>query len=187
MKICQSEAVPVYIPFVASRLGAAYATGGRIADALPYLQEGVGHSASVGRVGFLSLSMVWLSEGYLLSGRTTEAHEVAARALELAQTHKERGHEAWALKVLGDIVAHTDPSTNESEVFYHRALTLGHELGMRPLEAHCHAALGKFNRSRNVADLARKEFCRAIELYDSMKMTLWSAPIRASLEKIAVP
>jgi len=186
MKICQSAGIPVYIPFVASRLGAAYAIGGRIADALPYLQEGVGSSASVGRVGFLPLSMVWLSEGYLLSGRTTEAHEVATRAFELAQTHKERGHEAWALKMLGDIAGHRDPSTNESEVFYHRALMLGHELGMRPLEAHCHAGLGKFNLARGVAGLAREEFCRAIDLYDSMKMTLWSAPLRASLEKIAV-
>jgi hypothetical protein len=57
---------------------------------------------------------------------------------------------------------------------------------MRPLEAHCHAGLGKFNLARGVAGLAREEFCRAIDLYDSMKMTLWSAPLRASLEKIAV-
>jgi len=46
--------------------------------------------------------------------------------------------------------------------------------------------LGKFNLARGVAGLAREEFCRAIDLYDSMKMTLWSAPLRASLEKIAV-
>jgi class 3 adenylate cyclase/tetratricopeptide (TPR) repeat protein/ribosomal protein L40E len=180
MKICQSAGIPVYIPFVASRLGAAYATGGRIADALPYLQHGVGNSASVGRVGFLSLSMVWLSEGYLLSARTSEAHDVAKRALELAQTHKERGHEAWALKVLGDIAAHADPGSHESEVFYQRALTLARELGMRPLEAHCNFGLGKiYLRAQSKA--APRELSKAAALYSDMNMQFWLVKAETAL------
>lgn len=185
LKICQSAGVPVYVPFVASRLGAAYATSGRIAEALPYLEQGVGSSASVGRVGFLSLSMVWLSEGYLLSGRITEASDVARRALDFAQTHKERGHEAWASKVLGDIAAHSRSTSDESELYYRRALALADELGMRPLEAHCHAGLSNLNLGQGQPRLAREELCAAIELYDTMKMTLWSIPARTSLAKIA--
>jgi tetratricopeptide (TPR) repeat protein len=180
MKICQSEGVPVYIPFVASRLGAAYTIGGRIADALPYLQQGVGNAASVGRVGFLSLSMVWLSEGYLLSGQTTEAHDVAKHALELAQTHKERGHEAWALKVLGDIAAYADPDSHQSEVFYQRALRLACELGMRPLEAHCNFGLGKlYLKVRSKA--ARRELSKAAALYSDMNMRFWIAEAEKGL------
>ncbi len=114
----------MYVPFVASRLGAAYATGGRIAEALPYLEQGVSNSASVGRVGFLSLSMVWLSEGYLLSGRITEAGDVARRALEFAQTHKERGHEAWALKVLGDIAARSHPACDDEATLLSACLSV---------------------------------------------------------------
>jgi class 3 adenylate cyclase/tetratricopeptide (TPR) repeat protein len=185
LKICRSAAVPVYVPFVASRLGAAYATAGQIAEALPYLEQGVGDSASVGRVGFLSLSMVWLGEGYLLAGRIKEADDVARRALELAQTHKERGHEAWALKVLGDIAAHARPGSDESDVFYRRALELARELGMRPLEAHCHAGLSNLKLAQGQTGLAHEELRAAVELYDSMKMPLWSILGRASLAKTA--
>ena len=180
MKICQLEGVPVYIPFVASRLGAAYVIGGRIADALPYLQQGVGDSASVGRVAFLSLSMVWLSEGYLLSGRTIEAHDAAKKALELAQTHKERGHEAGALKVLGDIAAHENPGGHESEVFYQRALRLACELGMRPLEAHCNFSLGKlYLKAQSKA--APHELAKASVLYSDMNMRFWLAEAEKAL------
>lgn len=181
MKICQLAGVPVYIPFVASRLGAAYATGGRIKDALPYLQQGVGNSVSVGRVGFLSLSMVWLSEGYFLSGQTKEAEDVAKRALELAQLHKERGHEAWALKVLGDISAHTDPGSHESEVFYQRALMLAHELGMRPLEAHCSFGLGKLYLRAAQSKAAPRELSKAAALYSDMHMGFWLAKVETAL------
>jgi class 3 adenylate cyclase/tetratricopeptide (TPR) repeat protein len=181
MKICQSAGVAVYIPFVASRLGAAYATAGRIADALPYLQQGVGNSVSVGRVAFLSLSMVWLSEGYFLSGQTKEAEDVAKHALELAQLHKERGHEAWALKVLGDIAAHTDPGSDESEVFYQRALTLARELGMRPLEAHCNFGLGKLYLRAAPSKAAPRELSKAAALYSDMDMRFWLAKAEIAL------
>ena len=40
---------------------------------MPYLEQGVEAFASAGRVAFLSLSIVWLGEGYLLSGRLEEA------------------------------------------------------------------------------------------------------------------
>ncbi len=188
LKICQSAGVPVYVPFVASRLGAAYAIDGRIADALPYLEQGVDSSASVGRVGFLSLSMVWLSEGYLLSGRFTEAGSIAQRALEFAKTHKERGHEAWALKILGDITAHSEScSDDESELYYRRALALANELGMRPLEAHCHASLARLKLAQGDPAAARKALCTAIGRYDYMKMRRWAVPARATLAKITTP
>ena len=65
------------------------------------------------------------------------------RALELARAHQERGHQAYALHLLGDIAAHREPLEVEpAETHYRQALALAEELGMRPLQAHCHLGLG---------------------------------------------
>ena len=46
---------------------------------------------------------IWLSEAYLLAGRDADGSAAAQRALDLARQPKERGQEAWALRLLGEI------------------------------------------------------------------------------------
>jgi hypothetical protein len=56
-----------------------------------------------------SLRTIWLSEAYLLAGREADARAAAQRALGLACQHKERGHEAYTLLLLGEIASREDP------------------------------------------------------------------------------
>jgi tetratricopeptide (TPR) repeat protein len=185
LRISQSASIPVYLPFVASRLGAAHLIAGRVSEALPYLEQGVENFPSVGRVGFLSLSMVWLGEGYLLSGRLSDATKLSERALELSRKHKEQGHEAWALKLLGDIAWHQGPTKfEEAERYYEQALTLTLELGMRPLQAHCHVGLGHLYEAMCSAEKARLEFSHAIGLYRSMDMASWLSRAETSMTRL---
>src|SRR5262249_57349219 len=67
LRICQSASIPVYVPFVASRLGAAHLFAGRVSEGLPYLEQGVENLPTVGTVAFLSLIIVCLRYAYLLS------------------------------------------------------------------------------------------------------------------------
>jgi class 3 adenylate cyclase/tetratricopeptide (TPR) repeat protein len=174
LKFCHSASIPVYIPFVASRLGAAYAASGRVSEGLTYLEQGAGNFAAVGRVGFLSLSMVWLGEGYLVSGRVEESGAFAERALDLSTKHGERGHEGWALKLLGDISLQRKPAKiEEAGDYYRRAYALSHELGMRPLQAHCHVGLSHIYAADERLEQARGELAAAIDLYRSLEMTFW--------------
>src|SRR5262245_26332513 len=53
--------------------------------------------------------MAWLGEAYLLAGRPDEAHTQAQRAMEFSRTHKERPWEAYALRLLGEVVAQRQP------------------------------------------------------------------------------
>jgi len=187
LSICHSANVPVYVPYVASRLGAAYAHAGRISEAIPHLEQGVENSAAAGRVAFLSLSTAWLSEGYMLSGRLEEATAAAERALDLSKKHKERGHQAWALKLLGDIALHRDPPNIElAEAHCRRAFALSNEIGMRPLQAHCHVALGRICGAAGSADQAQAEFSAAVDLYHSMEMTFWLNRADAALRNIGM-
>jgi tetratricopeptide (TPR) repeat protein len=123
-----------------------------------------------------------VSEAYLLAGRRQEAVQLAGRALDLARAHKERGHEAWALRLLGEIAAHQAPPEIEAAAqHYRQALTLAEDLGMRPLVAHCDLGLGKLYAKTGQREQARAALSTAIKLYRGMEMTFWLPQAEAVL------
>jgi tetratricopeptide (TPR) repeat protein len=149
---------------------------------MPYLQGGVQDSAAAGRVAFLSLNTLWLSEGYLASGHLEKASAAADEAFKLARKHKERGHEAWTLKLLGDITLLQNlPDAETAEAYYRQALALSEQLGMRPLQAHCLAGIAKADAERKLLPQAHAEIAAALELYRSMEMSFWAAQVQSVL------
>ena len=147
LEICQGVDSPPLFHAVSSALGYAYALSGRSAEAIPLLEDAVERPVIAGSNEGQSLRTIWLSEAYLLAGRGADASAAAQRALGLARQHKERGYEACALRLLGEIVAREDPlDIGKAEDHYRQALALAEELGMRPLIAHCHVGLGKLYR-----------------------------------------
>ena len=80
----------------------------------------------------------------------------AEGALAHAREHQERGHQAYALCLLGDIaVRYEPPDSEQTEAHYEHALALAEALGMRPLQAHCHHGLGTLYNKTGYAALAR--------------------------------
>jgi DNA-binding winged helix-turn-helix (wHTH) protein len=119
-------------------------------------------------------------------GRLEETHTLAERALVLAREHQERGNQAYALHLLGDIAAHREPpQVGQAEAHYHRALALAEELGMRPLQAHCHLGLGFLYARIDQREQARTELSTAIDLYRAMDMALWLPQAEAALAQVA--
>jgi len=51
--------------------------------------------------------------------------------------------------------------------------TLAEELGMRPLQAHCHRGLGTLYATIGQREQARTALSAAVELYQAMAMTFW--------------
>jgi tetratricopeptide (TPR) repeat protein len=169
----------------AAPLGAAYALAGRIAEALPLLEQAVTQVVARGFMLDHALYMAWLSEAYLLAGRLDEAGTQAQRALEFSRAHQERSHEAYALRLLGEIAAqHTPPEAEQAEAHYKQALALAEELGMRPLAAHCHRGLGTLYSRVGRAQQARTALSIAIELYRAMEMTFWLPQAEAALAHV---
>ena len=164
---------------MASTLGVVYALSGRVPEALPLLEQ----AASTGQK-----EATWfarLSEAYLLAGRTEDALEQAQRALDLSREYKQRGYQAHACRLLGEIVAHhTPPAVEQSEAHYQQALALAEELGMRPLVAHCHRGLGTLYATTGQADQARTELSTAMEMYRAMEMTFWLPETEAALAQV---
>src|SRR5262245_42331045 len=80
-----------------------------------------------------ALRVVSLGEVYLRTGRLDEAGTQAQRALESSRAHQERGHEAYALRLLGEVATQREsPEAEQAEACYRQALVLSEELGMRP-------------------------------------------------------
>jgi tetratricopeptide (TPR) repeat protein len=121
----------------------------------------------------------------MLAGHLEEAHALAERALALARAYQERAHQAYALCLLGDIAAQREPPEREqAEAHYQQALALTKELGMRPLQAHCHRSLGTLYATTGQREQARAELSIAIELYKAMEMTFWLPQTEAALAQI---
>ena len=185
LDLCRVYNILLWFPETASALGCAYACAGRVAEALPLLEQAEQRGAAMGTMGGQSLRVGYVSEAYLLAGRMQEAVQLAGRALDLARAHKERGHEAWALRLLGEIAAHQAPPEIEPAAHHYRqALALAEELGMRPLVAHCHLGLGTLYAKTGQREQARAELSTAIEMYRAMEMTFWLPQAEAALAQV---
>ena len=107
------------------------------------------------------------------------------QALDLARQRKERGDEAHALHQLGVVHAHADPpDVAQAETHYQQALALAEELGMRPLQAHCHRGLGTLYAQTGQREQARAALAAAIALYRAMDMTFWLPQTEATLAQV---
>jgi tetratricopeptide (TPR) repeat protein len=183
--ICQDAHLPVYFSRVGAALGAAYTLAGRGADAMPLLMQAMEQGAAMETADNAVFGSLSLGEAYLLSSRLEEAHALAERALALARAHQERGHQAYALRLLGEITAHRNPlEVEQAEAFYRQALALADALGMRPLLAHCHCGLGILYTHIGRPEQARAELSVAVEMYRVMDMTFWLERAEAALTVI---
>ncbi len=182
MSICHEADIPVYFPRTAAALGAAHTLAGRIADAVPLLTQAMEQAITMKRVDHQTPCGLSLGEAQLLAGRLEEAHALAERVLALARVHQERGHQAYVIRLLGEIVARCDPpEVEQAEAHYREALALADELGMRPLQAHCHRGLGILYSRVGRAQQARASLRTAIALYRAMAMTFWLPQVEAAL------
>jgi tetratricopeptide (TPR) repeat protein len=182
---CQEAGFPGYFPRMAAALGAADTLDGRVADAVVLLTQAMEQTIALEMVGLQALCCLSLGEAQVLAGRLEEAHALAERALVHAREHQERGNEAYALHLLGDIAAQRDPPESEpAEAHYRQALALAEELRMRPLMAHCHRGLGMLYLKLGRGAQARPELSAAIALYRTMDMTFWLPQTEAALAQV---
>ena len=185
MGICQDASLPVYLPLTTAALGEAYTLGGRIVDALPLLTQAMAQVMAMERVDFQALSRRPLGEAQLLAGRLEEAHVLAERTLALAHERQERADQAYALRLLGDIAARRDsPESELAEAHYQQALALAEELGMRPLQAHCHRGLGMLYVQAGQQEQAHAVLTTALKLYRAMDMAFWLPETEAALAQV---
>jgi class 3 adenylate cyclase/tetratricopeptide (TPR) repeat protein len=172
--LCQEMDLPVFFAYFAEALGAALTLVGRVAEATPLLTRAIEQSRVLDVRVQEARCHVALGEAQLRAGCLEEAYTLAEQALALARARQEQGHQAYAVHLLGKIAARREPpESDQAEQYYRQALALTHELGMRPLQAHCHFGLGALCAKTDRPEQARVELSAAVALYRTMEMTFW--------------
>ena len=133
---------PLWFPRIASALGYAQVLSGRTEEGLANLEQAVERSAAMKLIGAHALLLACLGEGYLRAGRVADARRVADDARALAREHRERGNEAWSLRLGAEVaLAASPPDARGAREQAEAAVALAEQLGMRPLAAQCRALL----------------------------------------------
>jgi len=186
--LCRDWGNTYLTPIALASLGHVYAWSGRIGEGVSWLQQALTAYESAGIGYFHSISVVQLGEAYLLADQVEDARACADRALTLARERGERGHEAWALRLLGETASHHDrPDVATAEAHYGAAMALASELGMRPLVAHCHLGLGKLYRRAGKRPQAKEQLITAMSMFREMDMGFWLQKAEAELQVIERP
>ncbi len=184
MGIGREANLPLFVPRMAAALGEAYELDGRAADAAPLLTRAMEQTMAPEMIGFQALCRLPLGKAHVLAGRLEEAHAHAEQALALAHAHQERGNEAYALRLLGEIHSHRDPPEGEeAEHRYRQAMALATELEMRPLLAHCHLGLGQLYRQADNRQEAEDHLTTAATMYREMDMRFWPEQVEAAISR----
>jgi tetratricopeptide (TPR) repeat protein len=173
LDLSKSRNIQLYMVTCEANLGHAYVLSGRLREGLELLEHAVGQEIS-------ARNTTYMSEAYLAAGRTEQAHCLAVKAHALASERKQRGNEAYALKMLGEVAAQLHPAEAAmAETYYRQAMALAGQIGMRPLVAHCHLGLGKMHHRMGDPGQAQEHFTIATAMYREMGITYWLEQVTA--------
>jgi class 3 adenylate cyclase/tetratricopeptide (TPR) repeat protein len=176
VEACREKGLDVWRPIPSSLLGLTRVRLGQVEAGLALLEEGVSRTEALGVRAYLPLWTAQLGEGLLAAGQLERARTVLQRALDLALLHKERGHHARGLKLLGDALAAASPADPDAaEARYREAQALADELSMRPLAAQTLLGLGQLYQRTGRPAQAADRLADALLLLHDMGMRLWLA------------
>jgi tetratricopeptide (TPR) repeat protein len=172
--VCREWNIPAVTPLATASLGHVYGRSGRIDEGISCLKQALTVYEATGSKVLHSLSIVQLGEAYLVAGQLEDARACADHGVALARERGERGYEAWALRLLGEIASHHQrPDVATAEARYGAAMALADELGMRPLQAHCHLGFGKLYRRVGDRAGAEERLTTGAAMYREMGMRFW--------------
>jgi class 3 adenylate cyclase/tetratricopeptide (TPR) repeat protein len=172
--LCTAWNFPVLLITATARLGYAHVLSGCVELGLPLLEQATAQADAAGRHYEHPTIVAWLAHAYLLAGRLEEGVKEAKRAYELAEASKQQAKIAHTLRILGEMHSAGDSSQlEEAKRYFVRALHLAIELGMRPLQAHCHLGLSRVYGRQNLVADSKEHITEAVWLYKTLEMGSW--------------
>lgn len=175
--------LPMAKATVAGYLGRAYTLSGRATEAISILKDAVDVAAGMELMVDQGMRFVHLSEAHLRAGQLERATSIAHVALQSARDTNQRGTIAWTHWLLGEIC--TDGERFDmAEGHYRNATALASELGMTPLQAHCHFGSGGAHGLAGKSNQAREQLIEAVNLYKRLEMSFWTQKAEESLRDL---
>ena len=170
LEVCQRWSLHFWFSRLASALGYARALNGDAVAAVPVIEDALNRAQARHFAVDLPRLFERLASAQLLAGQGELAHTSALQALALAAKSGARGHQAWALRLLGEIALAAKPANIEAaEQNFKQALELAVALGMRPLAAHCHEGLARLEAERGQQTRAAEYLSQAQAIWSSLE------------------
>jgi len=183
LALSRAERMRIWYPAFAVLLAQALALSGRAADAAPMVQKAL--PVPTDAIYFAPFAVVAATEVYLLAGHAGESAKFGTRGLELAKRKHERGYEAWALRILGEIAARREPADRQvAEAYYRESLERAMALEMRPLAARCQLGLGMLHSQARAREQALHALGNAAGQFEEMGMAFWRERAQSALESM---
>ncbi len=155
-------------PFTMGFLGHALMEAGKQERGLPLLEGACERYDKIGLGLFKSLVNMQLAHAYLRAGRLAEASSTLDRALQIARSRGERGHEAYGMLVQALLAAATGQQGLEDATrCLESAMERAKELGMEPLVAQCHLGFAQILSGAD-SDEGRQHLSTARQLFDRL-------------------
>jgi class 3 adenylate cyclase/tetratricopeptide (TPR) repeat protein len=165
-------------------LGNAYLLAGRIEEGLGLVREAADEVEGKRLLMQHAAVVALLAEAYLLADQIEEASTNTQRALTLARERGQRGDEAAALYVLGEVAARRSLDIRDAEHSLVASIALAGELEMRPLLARGHLAIGRLYVRTGDRDRAGQHLQTATRLFQALGMPLGLQQTAASLSEL---
>jgi tetratricopeptide (TPR) repeat protein len=140
--------------------------------------------AAVRQLGGHALILTELATIYSAAHRSEDARRLATEALELAEHNGERGHGAWALRLLSELALVQGHDVEHARLLLDRARALAGELNMRPLAAHCHVLMARAEKAAGKRNAAATHLAAAHTLFSEMSMIRWSVEAAEALARL---
>ena len=128
-----------------------------------------------------ALRLVRLGQAYHQALRLDDASRCAHEALKFSRDHLERGNEAYALRLLGELGVNDPAAHLESETFLRQAITRAEELKLRPLLAHCYLTLSTLCHRAGQSAEAESYLSAALALFRTLDVPFWLERARGML------
>lgn len=137
LELCRTWDFYAWFTNIASCLGHVLSRLGMDAEGTDLLQQAADRTRASGILVSHAQELAWLAEAHLAAGRVAQAAQTAAKAVEVAHQHEERGNEASARFALARARLQQGAALAEPAGHLRAALTLAERCGMAPLAAWC--------------------------------------------------
>jgi hypothetical protein len=186
LEIVRDWNLVVWSAFLPWTMGWAHTLSGRVSEGVALFEQCLRAREALHIQVWHPLLLARLAEALLATDCPADARRHGERALTLARERGERGHEAYALRLLSEIAARNDPlDIGKADAGFRATLTLATELGMRPLIAHCHLGLGNLSRQTGRREQAAEHLATATSMYGEMDMQFWFQKAETGIRELA--
>lgn len=178
----QTVDLPAVLLEFAGPLVSAYAQAGRPQEAQRLLELALAQALLLRHRLGNALRSGGMAEALLAAGRIDDALPAAQLYVELTQAVNARGHHAWALHLLGEVLTRRGPAGfDEAHSVLSTALSAAEHLDMRPLQARCYLSLGRAHRLASARAPAESALMCALPMLQALGMSWWEADAKREL------